>query len=404
MFFSQRAIAWIFVFTAASLTASAQKPPAADGQAPAARAAAQAPADATEAPKKELPQLSPEEAAQAKKDYQEKLAAWQELLKKLREIKVKYQVADDTEITLLQKNWNDLVAQGNEMIPELRKAALQAFLAAPGEDRALTNFIGKFTEDAWNKENYSAALELCEALLAGGNEEPALYEVAGKAAFGLNQFDKAGEYFQKAKDLNALSPEAAQFADNVEDYKKYWEKEQQIRAQEAQADDLPRVKLTTTQGDIVLELFENEAPNTVANFVSLVEQKFYNGLTFHRVLPHFMAQGGDPNGDGTGGPGYEIPDEHRQENARMHFRGSLSMAKTGAPDSGGSQFFLTFIPTVHLNGKHTVFGRVIEGEEVLDKLRRRDPDKESTIEPDKIISAEVLRKRNHEYTPKKTGE
>jgi cyclophilin family peptidyl-prolyl cis-trans isomerase len=142
----------------------------------------------------------------------------------------------------------------------------------------------------------------------------------------------------------------------------------------------------------------------VANFITLVEKKFYDGLVFHRVLPHFMAQGGDPNGDGSGGPGYEIPDECHQPNARMHFRGSLSMAKTAAPDTGGSQFFLTFIPTAHLNGQHTVFGRVVEGLDVLDRLQRRNPESATSPEPDKIVKAEVLRKRDHAYTFKKTGE
>ena len=104
-----------------------------------------------------------------------------------------------------------------------------------------------------------------------------------------------------------------------------------------------------------------------------MEKKFYDGLTFHRVIPGFMAQGGDPKGDGTGGPGYTIPDECYQENHRNHFRGSLSMANTGQRDTGGSQFFLTFVPTAHLDGKHTVFGRVIEGMDVLAKLQRCEP-------------------------------
>jgi peptidylprolyl isomerase/peptidyl-prolyl cis-trans isomerase B (cyclophilin B) len=88
----------------------------------------------------------------------------------------------------------------------------------------------------------------------------------------------------------------------------------------------------------------------------------------------------------------------------MHFRGSLSMAKTAAPDTGGSQFFLTFTPTAHLNGQHTVFGRVIEGLDVLDALQRRNPEDAAAPEPDKIVKAEVLRKRGHDYTFKKTGE
>jgi cyclophilin family peptidyl-prolyl cis-trans isomerase len=413
MLFSWRALALAAFFLgifAGAATAQDQAPadsqPAEQPQTATAAPAETQPAGATpaEPAKKELPKLSAEEAAKAKQDYQQRLTQWQDLLKKLRELKVKYQIADATETAALEAEWKQLVEQGNQMIADLRTAALQAYIAAPGEDRNLDRFLAKFAEDAWIKDEFQAALEISETLLAGGSEEPALYSVAGSVAFALHRFDEADVYFEEAKSANALSTDAAQYEASVDEYKTLWRQEQQIRAKEAEADDLPRVKLTTNKGEIILEMFENEAPNTVANFITLVGDEFYNGVVFHRVLPHFMAQGGDPNGDGTGGPGYEIPDEHHLENARMHFRGSLSMAKTGAPDSGGSQFFLTFLPTAHLNHKHTVFGRVIEGMEVLDRLQRRDPEAASPPEPDKIIKAEVLRKRDHEYTVKKVGE
>ncbi|NMC21270.1 MAG: peptidylprolyl isomerase [Thermogutta sp.] len=165
---------------------------------------------------------------------------------------------------------------------------------------------------------------------------------------------------------------------------------------------MPRVLLKTSKGDVVLELFENEAPNTVANFVQLVEQGFYNGLSFHRVIPGFVAQGGCPKGDGTGDPGYRFADECSGSNARRHYRGSLSMANSG-PDTNGSQFFITYMPTPHLNGKHTVFGRVVSGMDVVEKLQVRDPQDPSAPPADKIISAQVLRKRSHEYAVKKLG-
>jgi cyclophilin family peptidyl-prolyl cis-trans isomerase len=160
------------------------------------------------------------------------------------------------------------------------------------------------------------------------------------------------------------------------------------------------VKIETSKGPIVVELFENEASQTIGNFISLIEAKKYDGLSFHRVLPGFMAQGGDPAGDGTGGPGYEIYCECHKPEYRRHFRGTLSMAHAGR-DTGGSQFFLTFRPTTHLNGRHTAFGRVIEGMDVLAKLQRIDPQSPSGAIPDKIVKAEVLRKRDHKYEPTK---
>ncbi|MCC6494085.1 MAG: peptidylprolyl isomerase [Pirellulales bacterium] len=163
---------------------------------------------------------------------------------------------------------------------------------------------------------------------------------------------------------------------------------------------MPRVKFTTTKGDVVIELFENEAPQSVANFITLVKQGFYNGVSFHRVIPGFMAQGGDPEGTGMGGPGYTIRDEQRAPGARRHFRGSLSMANTGRPNTGGSQFFLTFVPTSFLDGKHAVFGRVIEGMDVAASLNRGEPPRN----PDKILKAEVLRDRGHAYEFEKLPE
>jgi cyclophilin family peptidyl-prolyl cis-trans isomerase len=184
----------------------------------------------------------------------------------------------------------------------------------------------------------------------------------------------------------------------LDQYRGFWAKESEIREAEAKADDLPRVKLTTSKGEITIELFENEAPQSVANFLALVKKGYYDGTPFHRVLPKFMAQGGDPTGEGTGGPGYNIRGEANVANYRNHFRGTLSMAHSGHPDSGGSQFFLTFVPTTHLNAKHTAFGRVIEGIEVLGDLQRRSAQhQQNPPEPDKILKAEVIRDRGHEY-------
>ncbi len=120
------------------------------------------------------------------------------------------------------------------------------------------------------------------------------------------------------------------------------------------------------KGEMRLALFDDEAPLTVNNFVYLANQGFYDGLTFHRVIEDFMAQGGDPTGIGSGGPGYEFEDE---TGAGLTFdrRGLLAMANAG-PDTNGSQFFITFVPTPHLNGLHTIFGELVAGDDVLSAL------------------------------------
>jgi peptidyl-prolyl cis-trans isomerase B (cyclophilin B) len=133
--------------------------------------------------------------------------------------------------------------------------------------------------------------------------------------------------------------------------------------------------IETDKGNIVLELFEDDAPNTVANFVKLINDGFYDGLKFHRIISNFMIQGGCPVGNGTGGPGYKIKCEI---NPRKHLAGTLSMAHAGK-DTGGSQFFITHSPQPHLDGVHTVFGQVIEGMDVVNKMKQGDVMKKVTV-------------------------
>jgi cyclophilin family peptidyl-prolyl cis-trans isomerase len=133
-------------------------------------------------------------------------------------------------------------------------------------------------------------------------------------------------------------------------------------------------RFKTERGEIVCQLHAAQAPLTVENFVNLARAGFYDGTTFHRVIPGFMAQGGDPTGTGRGGPGYTFADEF-DASLGHDGPGVLSMANAG-PGTNGSQFFLTFGPTPHLDGKHTVFGRVTDGMDVLLSLRERDPSRD----------------------------
>ena len=135
----------------------------------------------------------------------------------------------------------------------------------------------------------------------------------------------------------------------------------------------------TDRGPIKVELYPDKAPLTVANFVNLVRRGFYDGLNFHRVIPDFMIQGGCPEGSGRGGPGYKFEDE--ANNGVRHERGVLSMANAG-PNTNGSQFFITHVATPWLDGKHTVFGKVVEGLDVVDKVAQGDLIKSVRIEGD----------------------
>ena len=169
----------------------------------------------------------------------------------------------------------------------------------------------------------------------------------------------------------------------------------------------PVVRITTSMGDMLVELFEDECPNTVANFIELASKGFYIDMAFHRVIPGFMAQGGCPYSKyennqmgqpGTGGPGYRFADEFSPK-LKHTGRGILSMANSGA-NTNGSQFFLTFAATPWLDGHHTVFGKVVSGIEVLDKIELVGT-QSGTPTKQVLFNVEVVSKRDHEYHVKK---
>jgi len=159
--------------------------------------------------------------------------------------------------------------------------------------------------------------------------------------------------------------------------KMQWDRppEMQIDAQETY-----RVEMETERGSIQLELYSEHAPKTVNNFVFLAQEGFYDGTTFHRVIDNFMIQGGDPTGTGRGGPGYRFEDEVR-DNPLRHEKGVISMANAG-PNTNGSQFFITHSPQPHLDGRHTVFGKVVAGQEVVDAIQQGDRIEKVTVEGD----------------------
>lgn len=150
-------------------------------------------------------------------------------------------------------------------------------------------------------------------------------------------------------------------------------------------------KIGTNMGNLEIKLFNDKAPLTVGNFQKLVDKGFYNGLIFHRVISDFMIQTGCPHGTGYGGPGYTIQDEIKPD--LSHEKGTVSMANTGQANTGGSQFFITVKKTSWLDGKHTIFGRVIKGMEVVEKISKVDTDrKDKPLKDIKIKNVKIIEK------------
>lgn len=309
------------------------------------------------------------------------------------------------EAEALIEEYNSLVQElQGSVYPQLNAAASDV-LEQPELSEEEADQIGDVAVMMFRTNKFQRAAELADRVLEKQPENAIALNTAGAAHFAVQDFEQAARLLAQAQEKGEIIRSiGGPYVDVAEPYVGYWEHERALRAAEdaAQGDQaLPRVLLKTSRGDILVELFENEAPNTVANFISLVESQFYDGTKFHRVIPGFMAQGGDPNSKdgaegqpGTGGPGYVIDCECYQPNARRHFAGSLSMAHAGK-DTGGSQFFITHLPTPHLDADvapesvHTVFGRVVEGMDVVLELEQDDV----------IESATVERKRNHDYTP-----
>ena len=316
----------------------------------------------------------PDAAVAEQSDFESLLAEWKELDKQMDDSKAEYDAAsEDVEAQdEIRKDFQILVDQANELVEELKTAALSEFETEPNNNEVVRTLMGILMNDAKGSQDEDV-FELGQTLIEGGIN-PRFFEAAAaseKASIPVKEI------------LEELL----------------------IRQAEARADDLPRVKLISSKGEIVIELFENEAPGTVGNFISLCKDGFYKDIKFHRVISGFMAQTGDPEGNGTGGPGYKIYDECTSPEARRHFTGSLSMANSG-PDTGGSQFFLTYSRTSGLDGRHTVFGRIVSGMDVLRTLSVNStgqgpiPNAESDI----LESVEIIRDRGTEYVPNKVDE
>lgn len=333
--------------------------------------------------------------AAAKEAFKAAQTEMREIVTELTRLQAEYR-KDGSDKRVIEAQFNDTKAKGMAADERLEDAAFTLAIADPTDQEAREH-CGAVVAGAVESDAPMKAFALVKKLDEAGAASPDVVLLGASAAIVASQLDQAEAWIAEAKKEGVEDDRVAELQQMIALERPKVAAEMKVRAAEAAADDLPRVKIETTKGPIVVELFENEAPNTVANFISLVEDGFYDGTPFHRVIGGFMAQGGDPTGTGTGGPGHVIDCECYEPDARKHFLGTLSMAHAGK-DTGGSQFFLTFRPTEHLDGRHTVFGRVIEGFDVLPELVRTEGPFAGSP-PDQIVKAEVLRKRDHAYNP-----
>jgi len=392
---------------------SARKPPQPSTADPASASPAAPSTDAKpDADAGSAPQAAPVTPEQQEiiEAYIEASSAWSDTLIQMKATAIRYANEVDRSPEAKQRYYeyrDKARAQMNATFEQ----AVKLFKARKGDFDA-ASMMTTTLEYRESHSIYENSLEAAELLLEAEVTYPFLYLIAARSAFLEGQFDRMMKHYEAFVKVNG--PEKLERVDHMliglhETYAPLRTRELALIEAESKADDLPRVRLETTRGPVVLELFENQAPNTVANFIQLVESGFYDGTEFYQVVDDFVAMGGDPVGDGSGTSGRFLPDEYQHPEARKFFRGYLSMAKVPdpndksqyLPNSASSQFAIALMPLFRENETQTIFGRVIEGMEVVCTFRRIDPtekkEKSVQLPPDRILTAKVIRKRDHDY-------
>jgi cyclophilin family peptidyl-prolyl cis-trans isomerase len=310
-----------------------------------------------------------------------------------------------------RENWLSSLKKSFEQLVLLRNTGAQLYASDPQKYVAVGEFLremliadGKL--DRFDRWSYAAKALLSSEVLV--DEELLLY--AGYVGFAECQFDLAKLAWEALASAGKLPEMELKLLQEIPALEKSWETELQ-RLKEDESKNNPRVEFLTTKGVVEIELFEDEAPEAVANMIYLIDLGYYNRKPFFLVKQHWLAQTGCEKGDGKGTAGFTIRSETQSLQRRSHFRGSLGVpvgvnTQTNELElnTGGAQFYISFMPLPLLDGKHTVFGRIVQGIEALgmlkvvdltDEKERKDPD----LRPDTIVSARVLRKRDHPYRP-----
>jgi cyclophilin family peptidyl-prolyl cis-trans isomerase len=342
------------------------------------------------------------DAPPAVADFQKLQENWRRCSLRLQELKALFEVSNPAQRSKIRADMAAAVDDANTALVQMLPALEAAYEAQP-KDRALTDLMASIARLGFDGDRYEIVMPLAKLLARDFPDKASVQNLAGLTAYELVNLKEAQAYLERAKELGGLGPRdervVERLLENMPQRQSLVDAEMARRAEESRLNNLPRVKLQTSRGDIVVELFEDDVPNTVASFVGLVEDGFYDGLEFFRVDNGFGAMTGSPSNDGTGGPGYEIERETGARGPRPLLRGTLSMIPL-TERTNGSQFLITLrsANVERLEGKQTVFGRVVEGMDVVERLHRVDVRGPARLfDPDRILEATVLRKRDHKY-------
>lgn len=311
----------------------------------------------------------------------------------------------------VREEWLEKLKESNQALVDYRLAAAELYASDPTLYAGVGSMLKEMLIDDGKTDRLDHWIVPAKKLLDAKtlvDDEVLLY--AGYAGFFEGDFELVQRAWAELQSTQKLGPQEAIMLSKIDEIQTSWAKELQ-RREEDKSKNNPKVRIQTTKGEIVVELFEDDAPESVANFVFLVEQGYYTRKPFFFVKEHLLAQTGCEKGDGKGNAGYGIKPEFDLPTHRSHFRGSLAfpVGMNADPSQGslsfaGSQFYFTFLPLPLADERNAVFGRVISGIEILGLLKIVDLTDEETrkdpsVRPDTIIRAEVLNKRQHDYQP-----
>ncbi len=347
---------------------------------------------------------------QQRTDFDQTLQAWKDKLKELAVLQREFNVCEEHEADDIRKRWRATKAEGDRIGQQLVKIGTDVYEASNIDNQEIKQLLEWAAKQRYAEGQYRETAMIGQSLLRHDPQNFPLVFDTVRAAFFANEFDLVVKLIDDWQSRSAgESPELQTLGNLATAYQSEWQRELELREKEKNAD-LPQLELVTSKGKIVIELFEEQAPNSVNSLVHLVETDFFKNMTFFEVFEHQYALTGCPFNNGSGGPDMGILSEGNLPNARKHFRGTVSLRVNPQDQSARSQFYLLKIPMPDFDQQHVVVGRVIEGMDVVDSLtathkldRKLNPVPIQDAAPDHFISIKVLKKRDHEYRPEVIG-
>ncbi len=363
---------------------------------------------------KNFGQLPANDDSEVGKKYQAAFEGFRKAAVDLNQVQMDFHLASQFTESFknqINHNWQQAMHDGFIAKSNWLKTAGETFSSDPDKYITIGESMSEMMLSDVELDRMDGWLEAAKSIVNSKKfERENILRAATLIAYANSDFNFTEVCLARSEAFHSAKESKPWFTGEIGNVRAKWDRELEFRKLEAEKNDNPRVEFVTTKGRLVMELFEDTAPETVKSFIYLVERGFYDRKSFFRVEKHLCAQTGCEKGDGTGDAGYTIPGEAKLPNRRDHFRGSIAMAlgsdEAGQvlSETGSSQLYFAFLPMSHLDGNYTVFGRVVDGMETMNCFRVLNladaAQRKEGKRPDSIISCKVLRKRDTVYKPK----